>query len=88
MTEEPKKPDDTWLGQTQADGWHMTEVTLPERPDQGPWRKAILWRLVEIAAAGGGIFILLRFIDQPYVVAALIVISSVIGVAQALMPTR
>jgi hypothetical protein len=33
MSDEPKKPEDTWLGQAKADGWHMTEVTMPGVPD-------------------------------------------------------
>jgi hypothetical protein len=43
MSDEPKKSDDAWLGQAKADGWHMTEVTLPGVPDDAwgaagrPW---------------------------------------------------
>lgn len=39
MSDEPKKSDDTLLGQAKADGWHMTEVTLPSVPDD-TWRAA------------------------------------------------
>jgi len=39
MSDEPKKSDDTWLMQAKADGWHMTEVTMPIAPDD-PWRAA------------------------------------------------
>jgi hypothetical protein len=67
MSEQPKKSDDAWLGQAQADGWHMTEVGLSKRPDQWPWRKAILRRLVEIAAVGTGAMILPLVIDHSFV---------------------
>jgi hypothetical protein len=49
MSDEPKKLDDTWLGQAKAEGWHMTEVALPERPDDRAWRTRVAWRVVEVA---------------------------------------
>ena len=39
MSDEPKKSDDNWLGPANADGWRMTEVTLPWVPDE-TWRAA------------------------------------------------
>lgn len=49
MSNEPKKSDDTWLGQAKADGWQTTEVGLPERPDDRAWRTRVAWRVVEIS---------------------------------------
>jgi len=50
MSDEPGKADDTWLEQAKADGWHMSEVTIPERPDDREWRKALALRLFPLGA--------------------------------------
>ena len=88
MFEQPKESDDSWLVQAQADGWHMSEVRLPERPDQWPWRKAILRRLVEIAVVGAGAMILPLVIDHSFVLPAFIASSLAISVVQALIASR
>ena len=74
MVEEARKSDDTGLGRAQADGWRMTEVEFPERPDQGPWRKAIGRRMVQIAAFGAAAWILPLVIDSSFVVPVFIVV--------------
>jgi hypothetical protein len=50
MSDEPKKRQDTWLERAKADGWRMSEVTIPERPDDTEWRKALALRLVPLGA--------------------------------------
>jgi hypothetical protein len=51
MSDEPNKPGSTWLWQSKADGWHMTEVTMPDVPDDGTWRKTLAVRVLALAAA-------------------------------------
>jgi hypothetical protein len=46
MSEEPNEP----RGQAIIADWRMTEVTLPERPDDSEWRKKIALRLLPLAA--------------------------------------
>jgi hypothetical protein len=50
MSGEP--PDDTWLERAEADGWHMSAVTIPERPDDREWRKSLALRLLPLGALG------------------------------------
>jgi len=50
MSDEPKKPGETWLEQAKADGWRMSEVTIPERPDDREWRKTLALRLIPLGA--------------------------------------
>jgi hypothetical protein len=51
MSDEPGKLDDTWLGKAKADGWRMTEVTIPERPDDPEWRARWKARIKWVALA-------------------------------------
>jgi len=54
MSDEPRKLDDTWLGQAKADGWHMNEVTMPGVSDD-TWRAAgqPRWPVWQFAIAMG-----------------------------------
>jgi hypothetical protein len=50
MSDEPQEQHDTWLERAKADGWHMSEVTIPEKPDDRDWRHALALRLVPLGA--------------------------------------
>jgi hypothetical protein len=88
MVEGTKKSDDTWLGRAQADGWHMSEAGLPESPDQGPWRKALVRRVVQIAVIGAAAWILPLVTNSLFVVPVFIVVFWAISEVPALIASR